>query len=144
LTVKKEVKMKKENPIVMVVEDERLLLQAIAKKLKMNEMEVIPCLSGKKAFDYLKSLSKLPDVIWLDYYLKDMDGLGFMNRLKENSKWKKIPVVVVSNSASPKKVHNMLALGVKKYFLKAEYRLDDLVRIIREFISKEGSRGGEK
>lgn len=136
--------MKKENPIVMVVEDERLLLQAIAKKLKMNEMEVIPCLSGKKAFDYLNSSSKLPNVIWLDYYLKDMDGLGFMNRLKENSKWKKIPVVVVSNSASPKKVHNMLALGVKKYFLKAEYRLDNLVEIIREFISKEGGREGEK
>lgn len=131
----------KKSPIVMVVEDERLLLQAIAKKLEINEIEVVPCLSGKQAFDYLNSLSRLPDITWLDYYLKDMDGLEFMRRLKENRKWKKIPVVVVSNSASPQKVHNMLALGVESYFLKAEYRLDDLIEIVRKIINKKNKIG---
>jgi len=119
----------------MVVEDETLLLQAITKKLKFSNMDVLSCASGQQAVDYLSNLDELPDAIWLDYYLKDMNGLAFMQELKANPKWADIPVIVVSNSASPEKVHNMLALGARKYLLKAEYRLDEIIGMIREFIN---------
>lgn len=118
----------------MVVEDEVLLLQAITKKLKLSGMDVLSCASGQQAVDYLDNLDELPDAVWLDYYLKDMNGLAFMQELKANPKWTDIPVIVVSNSASPEKVHNMLALGAKKYILKAEYRLDEIIVMIQEFI----------
>lgn len=127
--------MSKQNPTIMVVEDEDLLLQAITKKLKLLNLDVVSCASGQQAIDYLNSLDELPDAIWLDYYLKDMNGLAFMQALKESPKWSDIPVLVVSNSASPDKVSNMLALGAKKYILKAEYRLDEIIAMIREFIS---------
>jgi DNA-binding response OmpR family regulator len=129
--------MSKENPTIMVVEDEVLLLQAITKKLKISEMDVLSCSSGGQAVDYLNSIDELPDAIWLDYYLKDMNGLAFMQELKANPKWADIPVLVVSNSASPDKVHNMLGLGAKKYILKAEYRLDEIIAMIRDFISSD-------
>ena len=126
--------MSKENPTIMVVEDEELLLQAITKKLKLSGMDVLSCSSGQQGIDYLNSLDVLPDAIWLDYYLKDMNGLAFMQELKKNTTWTNIPVLVVSNSASPDKVNNMLALGAKKYILKAEFRLDEIIAMIRDFI----------
>ncbi len=119
---------------VMVVEDEELLLQAIAEKLKREGIDAILCKNGKEAIDYLQSASELPQAIWLDYYLTDMDGLSFMSNLKQNSLWSSIPVLVVSNSASTQKVKSMLALGANKYLLKAEYRLEDIVKIIRELV----------
>lgn len=131
--------MSKENPTIMVVEDEVLLLQAITKKLKLSGIDVLSCASGQQALDYLNSLDELPDACWLDYYLKDMNGLAFMQELKKNPRWSDIPVLVVSNSASLDKVHNMLALGARKYILKAEYRLDEIIAMIREFISDSGS-----
>lgn len=127
--------MSKENPTIMVVEDEVLLLNAITKKLKLSGMDVLSCASGQQAVDYLTNLDELPDAVWLDYYLKDMNGLAFMQELKTNPQWADIPVLVVSNSASPDKVHNMLALGAKKYILKAEYRLDEIIAMIRDYIS---------
>ncbi len=133
--------MSKESPTIMVVEDETLLLQAITKKLKISGMDVLSCASGQQAIDYLDSLDELPDAIWLDYYLKDMNGLVFMEQLKKSKKWAAIPVLVVSNSASPDKVHNMLALGAKKYILKAEYRLDEIIAMIRDFIAANGPDG---
>ncbi|HKX73523.1 MAG TPA: response regulator [Candidatus Saccharimonadales bacterium] len=131
--------MSKQNPTIMVVEDEVLLLQAITKKLKISEMDVLSCSSGQQAVDYLNNIDELPDAIWLDYYLKDMNGLAFMQEIKNNPKWEKIPVLVVSNSASPEKVHNMLGLGAKKYILKAEYRLDEIIGMIRDFISDDSA-----
>jgi DNA-binding response OmpR family regulator len=126
--------MSKENPTIMVVEDETLLLEAITKKLKLSDMDALSCSSGQQAIDYLNNLDELPDAIWLDYYLKDMNGLAFMQELKKNSVWSAIPVLVVSNSANQDKVNNMLALGAKKYILKAEYRLDEIIGMIRDFI----------
>lgn len=123
--------------IVLVVEDETLLLQAITKKLEINDLEVVSCVRGEQAIDYLENLPELPSAIWLDYYLKDMNGLEFMHELRKNPKWEHIPVVVVSNSASSEKQHNMLALGVNKYLLKAEYRLDEIIDIVKGFIESE-------
>lgn len=128
--------MSKQNPTIMVVEDEALLLQAITKKIKLSNLDVVSCSTGKQAIDYLESMDGLPDAVWLDYYLKDMNGLAFMEELKNNPKWAHIPVVVVSNSASPEKVHNMLGLGVKKYVLKAEYRLDEIIEMLKDFITE--------
>jgi len=120
---------------VMVVEDEELLLQAITKKLNLNGYQTVSCKSGAQAFDYLKkNMEKIPNAIWLDYYLKDMDGIVFMTFLKELKHTSEIPVMVISNSASDEKVHNMMILGVKKYMLKAQYRLDDLINALKDIM----------
>jgi len=118
---------------VLVVEDEVLLLEAITKKLKLNDFNVVGATSGKQAIDYLESLSKTPDAIWLDFYLGDSNGVDFMQIVHQNKNWSNIPVLVVSNSASPDKVAKMLELGVRKYLIKAEHRLDDLIDEIKEF-----------
>ena len=128
--------MNNDQPTVMVVEDEVLLLEAISKKLQLNNINVVGASSCEQAFDYLESLSKKPDAIWLDYYLGDLNGVDFMQQLRKNREWMSIPVLVVSNSASPEKVQKMLDLGVKKYMIKAEHRLDELVEEIKSFVKE--------
>lgn len=123
-------------PTVLVVEDEQLLLDAITRKLELDNMKVIACKSGEEALGMLKQTDSLPDVIWLDYYLKYMNGLEFMSSLKKDSRLANIPSIVVSNSASDDKVKNMLALGVKRYYLKAENRLEDIIAEVKNLIKK--------
>ena len=122
---------------ILVIEDEDLLLQAMTKKLHTAGMHSISCTSGEQAIDYLENISVVPDLIWLDYNLEGMDGLAFLEKLKKQPAWRSIPVVVVSNSASPDKVHNMLALGANKYLLKAEYRLEQIIETVKEFVQKK-------
>lgn len=131
--------MEEDKPTVLVVEDEALLLQAITRKLELSQMQVIGCKAGKQALDILNNLHKAPDAIWLDYYLKDMSGLEFMCSLKNDKMLSNIPTIVVSNSATPDKVSSMLALGVKKYYLKAENKLDDIVATVKELLKKKNA-----
>ena len=126
--------MKQSTYTILVLEDEVLLLRAITLKLNKLGMSVVSCTTGQQALNYLHDLPTPPDAIWLDYYLTDMNGLEFLQQVKSNPAWDSIPVVVVSNSASSDKVKNMLALGVHKYLLKAEYRLDEIAQIIEETI----------
>lgn len=123
---------------IMVIEDEEVLLQVIIRKLTVSGFETISCTSASQAIDYLKNLTKMPDVIWLDYYLPDMNGIEFMHELKKRERWSTIPVIVVSNSASSEKKNAMLALGVKEYLLKAENRLEDIIQTIEKFVEKDG------
>lgn len=128
--------MKKINSTVMIIEDESLLLDVISKKIHKSGLTPIACKTGEKAVECLKKMTELPEVIWLDYHLRGgMDGLEFLQEIKANVKWSGIPVVVVSNSASSDEVHHMLALGVNKYMLKAEYRLDQIIDTIKKFVN---------
>lgn len=127
--------MSNNTPTILVVEDEQLLLDAITKKLELNNTKVIACKSGEEAMSILKQ-NDLPDAIWLDYYLKDMNGLEFMCSLKKDARCANIPTIVVSNSASDDKVKSMLALGIKKYYLKAENRLEDIISAIKDLINQ--------
>jgi CheY-like chemotaxis protein len=124
-------------PTVLVVEDEELLLDAIKRKLEVEHITPVCFPSGKDALNYLLQAQELPQAIWLDYYLKDMNGMEFMEELNKNPKLSLIPVVVVSNSASMPKVEKMLALGIKKYVLKAEHRLDDIIDVVKQYINEQ-------
>ena len=89
--------MKTKSSTVLIIEDEELLLKAIARKLKLNGLSFILSTSGTQAFKILKEVKKLPDAIWLDYYLNDMNGLEYMNALRKNDKWFHIPTIAISN-----------------------------------------------
>lgn len=117
--------MEKTKKTVMVVEDEKLLLDAISKKLTLNGFTVLPYSDGKLALSDLIAHVVSPNIIWLDYYLGATNGMEFVTQMHENNI--DIPVVIVSNSASDTKVKTMLALGVKKYILKAHHRLEEII-----------------
>lgn len=63
-----------------------------------------------------------------------------MQKLNEDPSLSAIPVVVVSNSASQDKVNTMVALGVKKYLLKAENRLEDVANTLHDVLGQKNGQ----
>ena len=128
-------KNKSKNRIILVVEDERPLVQAIETKLEKNGFDVITARTIDQATSYLEEVKNI-EVIWLDHYLPgDKTGLDFVAMLKSpDSKWKKIPIFIVSNTASNGNVRSYLRLGVSKYCVKADHRLGEIVTEIASFL----------
>ncbi len=120
---------------ILVIEDERPLLEAIKTKLEKNGFEVTTARTVEQALNYLEDLERV-DVIWLDHYLLGKeDGLDFVAKIKSHDgKWKHIPIFVVSNTASADKVQSYIQLGISKYFVKAEHRLDRIISEIKLFL----------
>lgn len=120
---------------MLIVEDERPLVEAIKHKLENNGFAVVTARTVEQAFNYLEDLKQV-DAIWLDHYLLGKeDGLDFVSKIKQDgAKWKNIPIFVVSNTASPKNVQSYIRFGVKKYYVKAEHRLDGIINEIKSFL----------
>lgn len=146
---------------ILVIEDERPLLEAINAKLEKSGFNVISARSVEEAFnanlkknatgaidiasieqalDYLESLERV-DAIWLDHHLLgNEDGLDFVKKFKANGgRWNKIPVFVVSNAASPKTIQSYVKAGVSKYFVKSDHRLDEIIKDIESFLYRKNS-----
>ena len=128
--------MSKAIPTILVIEDEALLLKSIEAKLKLSKLNPVGIADAETGLAYLAKASPLPDMVWLDYYLKNgMNGLDFMKKAHAHPQWSKIPVIIVSNSASQAKVDEMRALGAQKYFLKAESFLGDIIQYIQQYLA---------
>lgn len=121
--------------IILVVEDEEPLLNAIKIKLELSNFKVVSARSVDQAFNYLNDIKKI-DLIWLDHYLLGKEnGLDFVAKVKQDgASFKEIPIFVISNTASPDKIKTYLHLGVEKYYTKADYRLDDIIKDIKEVL----------
>ena len=122
---------------ILLVEDEQPLIDAIKNKLEYGLYSVTVAKSAAEAFS---ALAKDPniDAIWLDHYLLGKEtGLDFITGIKtDGNKWKNIPVFVVSNTATPDKIHSYMRLGVTDYYTKADHRLDKIVDDITIFLGK--------
>jgi len=123
---------------ILVIEDEPPLLEAIRAKMEKTGFLVITGRSVKQALMYLEEGIKI-DVIWLDHYLVGLEnGLDLVAKIKEEgSKYRNIPVYVVSNTATPDKIQSYIRLGINKYYTKADNRLEDIIKDITNFLSRE-------
>ena len=122
---------------ILVIEDERPLVQAIETKLEKNGFTVVTARTVDQAVGYLEDINDI-SAIWLDHYLPgEKTGLDFVALLKnEGSKWKNLPLFIVSNTASRDNVSSYMQLGVTKYCVKAEHRLDQIVQDVMSSLDK--------
>ncbi len=128
-------KCKSKSKTILIVEDEKPLLDAISIKMQKSGYETVSARTVEQALNYLNDIQKI-DVIWLDHYLLGKgSGLDFLVRIKESEDYKNIPVFVVSNTASHDKIASYLNLGAVKFYVKAEKRLDEIINDINEYVT---------
>lgn len=121
----------KEQKIVLVVEDEKPLLDAVRTKLEKSGFSVVTARTADQAYGLLEDVARV-DVIWLDHYLiGKQNGLDFVAHIKAEDKYKNIPVFIVSNTASSDKITSYINLGVNQYYVKSNFRLDTIIKDIR-------------
>ena len=120
---------------ILVLEDELTLQTAIKSRLVKSGFSVLLANKVEDAIELLKKSSMNINGVWLDHYLLgSQNGLDFMVELNKNTKWKNIPVFVVTNSVSDDKIAAYEVLGIQKYFVKSNNSLADIVGSIKDII----------
>lgn len=102
-----------QNYSVLIIEDEKNILDFMAKALKANDYKVYTASSGQAGLAVITS--HCPDVILLDLGLPDLDGNKIISSVRE---WTSCPIIVVSaRTGEQDKVH-ALDLGADDYITK--------------------------
>jgi len=118
---------------ILVVEDEPDMQMALKIRLESIGFQVIQALDGLEGFQMAKK--HMPNLILLDIMLPKMDGFKVCKMLKLDNKYKQIPVVMLSAKSTEQDIETGKKAGAE-YFLPKPFRTDELLKIIRELMSR--------
>lgn len=130
-TAKKETK-KKGKSTIFIVEDEVLLVKAYQAKFEKEKAEVWIASDGKEALAYLKK--EPPSIVLLDLMLPGVSGFDILEAIRKNDKWKKVPVIVLTNLGQLQDVERCKALGIEDYIIKANSRINDVAEKVKKYL----------
>lgn len=82
------------NKKIAILDDEKDIINLISLHLKKNSYDPVEFSNANSLFKYLNSGS--PDLLILDLMLPDMDGFDICKKMKNDNKWKNIPIIMLT------------------------------------------------
>jgi len=101
---------------VLVIDDDRLIVVLMGAILERNDFEVLEATSGKQGLELAKTGS--PDVILLDLFMPDTDGLEVLRRLRMEPETWKTPVILLTGVTDDRYTSESETLGTAGYIVK--------------------------
>jgi CheY-like chemotaxis protein len=102
---------------VLYIEDNLANLRLVERIIgRRPELTLISAMQGGQGLELARS--HRPRAIILDLHLPDMLGSEVLARLREDSRTREIPVVILSADATPGQVTRLLAQGAHAYLTK--------------------------
>ncbi|MDZ7959447.1 MAG: response regulator [Aulosira sp. DedQUE10] len=135
--------MKLHEPL-LVVEDSNedfKMLQRLMRRMAVQN-PIYRCTNGDEVLDLLykegsnenSPLGIKPSVILLDLNLPGIDGRDILERLKQDTSFKEIPIVVFTTSSNPKDIELCYQKGANGYLVKP-MDAQELQKTIQAFVA---------
>jgi DNA-binding response OmpR family regulator len=122
-------------PRILIVDDEPDLLAVLRMGLQMEGFEVLEAADGDEGLK--RAREDKPDLMVLDLMLPRLDGYQVCRALKFDSRFKSLPIVILS--ARPGEQDRRLAFEMgADDFVRKPYELKDLVMRIRQRLKPDG------
>src|SRR5262245_4826544 len=99
--------------LILVVDDEKDLVDLIAYNLKRNGYEVITAADGNAALE--SAHEQVPDLIILDVMMPGIDGMEVARRLRADARTTSVPIVMLTAKGEETDVVVGLTMGADDY-----------------------------
>ena len=120
---------------VLVIDDEVLIREVVKATLVNSNFEAVTLESPKEAEAVIRKTK--PDLILMDVYMPELNGLELLKKLKKDPETAKIPVIIFSGSQERSDILGGQQIGVYEYVTKP---VDNRVLIakIRSVLNLQG------
>ncbi|NJP18309.1 MAG: response regulator [Hydrococcus sp. CRU_1_1] len=106
----------------------------IGRQLEKEGWRVTSVRNGREALEALQTMQ--PGLIVSDLMMPEMDGFEFLQQLRQNPKWLKIPAIVVTAKELTEEERQCLHLHVNKIFEKGSYDRQALLKEVSDLLSQ--------
>lgn len=101
---------------VLLVEDTSSLAAEIMDILRMENFYVSLAKNGLDALNQLKN--KIPDIVISDLFMPEIDGFQLITELKNDSKLKHVPIIILSARTTSDTIEKVKQLGADLFIQK--------------------------
>ncbi|HLD30200.1 MAG TPA: response regulator [bacterium] len=120
-------------PGILIIDDASELVSGIRSALETFGFRIFTASDGREGIR--KAIEELPDLILLDIYMPEMDGIEVCQRLKENAPTASIPVVMFTTESDLYAKSELEKLGAVGYIEKP-FEIRKLVRQIKDILKR--------
>jgi two-component system chemotaxis response regulator CheY len=104
---------------VLIVDDSAAIRKILQRVLRQTDIPIGDVLEAGDGVEALKTLNdRHVNLILSDINMPNMDGLQLLAQLKQNDKWKSVPIVMVTTEGGQGKVIEAVQLGAAGYVRK--------------------------
>lgn len=126
---------------VLLVEDSETVRTIFAQSLSAAGCRVLEAADGLEALESLRR--EIVDLVVTDLEMPRLDGIGLMERLREDPAFEALPVIVVTSNENAEIRARVMELSALAYVAKS--RGDKaLVRVVRDVVRKKTKPHGHK
>lgn len=114
-------------PVILVVDDQIDNVKVLALALELQNYSVTYALNGQEALQRLQAI--IPDVILLDLFMPEMDGLEVCQRIKNDLHYQEIPILFLTASHEEEHLLKAFNKGASDYVTKPFKTSELLARV---------------
>jgi len=120
---------------ILLIEDDMIEVMKLNRTIaKLNyPHKIIEAKNGEDALDILYKKDSLPDIILLDLNMPKLNGIEFLEILKNNNELKYIPTIILTTSNNRKDMLECYKIGIAGYVIKP-LKFDDYIEIIKRVL----------
>jgi len=120
---------------ILFIEDDAIEVMKFHRVLDALELKhhIVDAANGETALTILDDKSDLPDIILLDLNMPKINGIEFLNILKQDPELKYIPTIILTTSSNFKDVKECYKIGIAGYILKP-LKYEDYVLKVQKVI----------
>lgn len=112
---------------VLIVDDEIEVRRNVSSYLKRRRFEVYEARNGVSALKAVKKVK--PDLIILDVVMPQMDGFEFLEKLKKDSLYSCIPVIMLTVKSQAEYLNKGISLNAD-FYLPKPFTLGNLMSFV--------------
>lgn len=101
---------------VLILDDERANRDLLTRYVEQLKLSAFPCENAEQLFNTLSD--KKIDLILLDLIMPESSGYEVLEKLKQSSSWRSIPVIVISGLGDQNEVIRCINAGAEDYLQK--------------------------
>ncbi|MEO0705294.1 MAG: response regulator [Cyanobacteria bacterium J06649_5] len=101
---------------ILVVDDNEINCDLLSRQLERQGYVVSTVTSGVQALDMLNEIAY--DLVLLDIFMPDMNGLEVLGRIKRNVAWQTMPVIMISALDELHSVVHCIEMGAEDFLSK--------------------------
>ena len=122
-------------PTILFVEDDPLIGDMLRQKLAEKQYTILSALSERDIDAALEAQSV--DLILLDILLPDLNGFSVLKKVKEDPRYKDIPVLIISNLGQREDIERGMAGGAADYIIKAHTYPSEIVKKVETLLKNK-------
>ncbi len=122
---------------VLIVDDNPEMHRLYRTALQRCGYRLLAATTGAEAL--LAMSMHLPDLILLDLAMPEMDGVAFLQVLRNEPEWRVVPVIVITAFGTVNDLEMTKRLGVAGHLVKAAFSIKQLRAQIEACIGSSGA-----